>query len=223
MTIRECLAWSPISPLRGGQHADLRFSSAGHDSRRHQICGGAQFITERRNGIQDRGRTTVATFGCNVPFPALWRAPGGHAIPAARMPNADSAGSAGAVFLAWVTSESVTMAYDESKLLRAPGAAVGRQIQARIAANRTATRYRRTGGQWRKSVEWRPTDPYEFIVGGMSKIEWLAGQVRGMRPSATSANSGFRAWRAGGKSTATTPAYAQLSTRRSIACAEPCR
>jgi hypothetical protein len=68
------------------------------------------------------------------------------------------------------------MADDESKLLRAAGAAVGRQIQARIAANRTATRYRRTRGQWRKSVEWRPTDPYEFIVGGMLKIECLAGQ-----------------------------------------------
>ena len=66
MTIRECLAWSPISPLKGGQHAGLRYGSTGHDSRRHRICGGAQFITERRNGIQDRGRTAVATFGCNV-------------------------------------------------------------------------------------------------------------------------------------------------------------
>ena len=73
MTIRECLAWSPISPLKGGQHADLRYGSIGHDSRRHRMCGGAQFITERRNGIQDRGRTAVATFGCNVPFPAQAR------------------------------------------------------------------------------------------------------------------------------------------------------
>ena len=55
---------------------------------------------------------------------------------------------------------------------------VGRQIQVRIAASRPL-RGRpspRLHGRGRKGVDWWPADPHEFLAGGMSKIEWLAGQ-----------------------------------------------
>ena len=97
---------------------------------------------------------------------------------------------------------------------------VGRQIQVRIAATRPL-RGRpspRLHGRGRKGVDWWPADPHEFLAGGMSKIEWLAGQRA--RDEAIRNEREFwlprlENWREEHRD----DPHAQLSTRRSIACA----
>jgi hypothetical protein len=70
---------------------------------------------------------------------------------------------------------------DRDDLIEA-GRAVGRAIQARIAANRSVAQSpkrgnRRTSGLWRKDSAFAPADAEQFIRGGgMGRIEWIAGQ-----------------------------------------------
>lgn len=63
--------------------------------------------------------------------------------------------------------------------LRELGRQVGREIQARIAANTASKKpkrgNRRTGpATHSKRDKFNPTGPYEFIRGGMTKIEYIA-------------------------------------------------
>jgi hypothetical protein len=65
--------------------------------------------------------------------------------------------------------------------LDAAGREIGREIQARITANRAAKQppkrgNRRSGGYWRKSDDWYPTSPQAFLRGGgMRRLEYIAG------------------------------------------------